>query len=85
MNLFEPEKQVNKEDKYLKDLHLKQMVQYNEFVAIRMEIRALVSGLDGLKLEIAKEILKTEKSEDKKIRKEFYDNIIKKYKEFNAC
>ena len=83
MNLFEPEPEVNKENEYLNNIHAEKMHQYKQYVNIRIEVRNLISGMDGLKLQLAKEILSNERSTDEKVRNKYYKNILKKYEDLN--
>lgn len=79
MNLF-PEEERKENDLYY-SYKKEAYEQHEKYVSIRQEVRQLIAGLDGLKLEIAKEILKVERSYNKKVRDEYYKNIFKKYDE----
>ena len=79
MNIFQEEKRQSREDLYQKEIDNKLISQYNKYVRIKIEVRNLISGMDGLKLQIAKEILKVEKSTDKEVRNKYYKDIIRKY------
>ena len=84
MNLFPEEPRKTKEELYYKEYDDKLISEWNKIVKIRIEVRNLISGMDGLKLQIAEEILKVEKSKDKEVRNKYYKNIIKKYEELNS-
>jgi len=82
MNLFEPQ-QIN--EKNIDDIYKEEMSIIDNYVNIRIEVRKLIANItDETKLKLAKEILRTEKSNDAKVRKQYYEDILKKYELLNA-
>ena len=85
MNLFPEQPTQSKEDLYFEDIKKKAYLDYDKYVSIRIEVRKLIANFsDKKRLELCKEILKTERSNNDKIRKEYYKNIFKQWDELKS-